>query len=476
MSRILVLGGGVSGLSAGLLLCRDGHDVTVLERDAGEVPASAEEAWERWGRQGVAQFRQAHYLTPRGHEVLEAELPDVLEGLQAAGAPRFEPLRLMSPSLGNDGAQPGDQRFVTRATRRCTLERVLAAAAQAQRDLQVRRGRPVAELVTSGGNGAPHVTGVRLESGEALSADLVVDAMGRGSRLPRWLAAAGARPVPEETEDSGFLYYTRHFRSPTATPPRFRAPMLTEFGTFSVLTMPTDNDTWSVTLYASAGDQALKRLRDPEAWTAVLAACPLHAHWLEGEPITGIMAMGGVVDRYRRLVDDHGPIVTGMALLGDAWACTNPSLGRGMTLALMHAQRLRDVLRSQPQDPLEMAWTWDAVTERELTPWYRETVEEDRSRLRLITALRAGRRPEPLSEPAMRRLALLAAARENPQAFRGFVANRSCLRLQSELWADAELEACLGGREPGGDIPPSPFPGPDREQLLALVADPVAAG
>jgi len=52
MSKIVVLGAGVSGLAAGILLHRDGHEVTVLERDHEPVPVSAEEAWERWSRGG----------------------------------------------------------------------------------------------------------------------------------------------------------------------------------------------------------------------------------------------------------------------------------------------------------------------------------------------------------------------------------------------------------------------------------------
>ena len=61
--------------------------------------------------------------------------------------------------------------------------------------------------------GVPHVSGVRLESGEELGSDLVVDASGRRSSLPRWLTDIGAAPVVEEQEDSGFVYYGRHFRS-----------------------------------------------------------------------------------------------------------------------------------------------------------------------------------------------------------------------------------------------------------------------
>ncbi len=75
MARIIVMGGGVCGLAGGMLLARDGHEVTVLERDAAPVPGSVEEAWERWSRDGVTQFRLAHFLQPAGRVVLEEDAP-----------------------------------------------------------------------------------------------------------------------------------------------------------------------------------------------------------------------------------------------------------------------------------------------------------------------------------------------------------------------------------------------------------------
>src|SRR5215216_2567966 len=57
---ILIIGGGICGLGAALLQARDGHDVTILERDPSPPLDSLGDAWNQWNRSGVAQFRQPH--------------------------------------------------------------------------------------------------------------------------------------------------------------------------------------------------------------------------------------------------------------------------------------------------------------------------------------------------------------------------------------------------------------------------------
>lgn len=468
MAGVIVLGAGVCGLATAMLLSRDGHEVTVLERDEGSVPESPEEAWYRWSRDGVTQFRQAHYLQSRGRAVLEEELPDVAEALEDAGAVRFDPLGLMPPSIADRAPRADDERFVTITARRPTLEQVFGRMAEAEPRVDVRRGVAVRELTMRTYNGTPHVTGVRTDSGEERGGDLVVDAMGRRSQLPRFLSEAGVAPVHEESEDSGFIYYTRFFSSSGGAPPEPRAPLLTPIGSFSVLTLPGDSETWSVTLYISTGDRPLKRLRHPDRWMSVVAACPLHAHWLEGEAISDILPMSGVVDRYRRLAVDGRPAVNGVALVADSWACTNPSLGRGIALGLLHAQRLRDVVRSHLEDPAELSEAWDAVTEAELTPWYRETVAEDRNRLREIEALRTGIEPERPTDPAgALRSAMLAAVPHDAEVFRAFMASRCCLTPLGETLEQPGLTDRLLGQGDGYER--RPIPGPGRKELLQLL-------
>jgi len=469
MAKITVLGAGVCGLAAAMILGRDGHDVTVLERDPAPVPESPGDAWEHWARAGVAQFRQPHYLLPRARHVLDAELPDVRGALIAAGAFRFDALAAAPPSLARLERQPGDERFVTLTARRPTLEQVVAQAAESERRVEVRRGVAVTGLATRDASGTPHVVGVRTESGEELGADLVVDATGRRSPLPAWLRDAGAAPLSEEAEDSGFVYYTRYFRARNGGRPEPRDRLLVPVGAFSILTLPGDNDTWSVTLFGSSGDQPLKQLRDPDRWTAVVAACPRHRHWLEGDPITSVLPMAGVLDRYRRLAVDGRPVATGLAVVGDAWACTNPSLGRGISLGLVHAARLRDVARAQLDDPRAFAAAWDAATESDLAPWYRATVAVDRARLAEFEALRAGReRPQPIEPPAVLAAALVRAMPHDADIFRAFMEMGSCLTLPGAVFArpgfaDRVMEVARQSDAP----PPS---GPTRDELLRLIA------
>ncbi len=467
--RTIVMGGGVCGLTAAMMLARDGHAVTVLERDPDPVPASPQEAWERWPRRGVAQFRQAHVLQGRGHAVLEEALPDVAAALGLAGTAFVGTASRLPPSITDRSPRPGDERLGMVSGRRTTIEQVVAHAAEREPGVEVRRGVSVRSLMTAAAEDPPQVVGVRTDAGETLHADLVVDASGRRSELPRLLAEAGAEPPAEETEGTGFVYYSRFFRSGDGSVPQWIAAPNSPVGSFSVLTLPADDGIWSVTVYGSARDRPLKALRDEARWTAVVAACPLHAHWLEGEPLTGVLPMGGPVGRARRLVADGEPVATGVVALADAAAYTNPSLGRGIALGLLHAQRLREVVRTDARDPRALAEAWDADTEAELAPWYRETVEEDRRRLAEMEALRTGHPAEKPTEPeTMLRAALPIAAPRDADVFRAFLETRCCRARADEVLARpgmADRVLALAG-----DLEPVRFPGPGREELLALLA------
>jgi 2-polyprenyl-6-methoxyphenol hydroxylase-like FAD-dependent oxidoreductase len=462
-------GGGVIGLSAAIMLARDGHQVTVLEADGESPPPAPAAAWERWPRKGVAQFRQPHNVFPRFRQICDEELPELPGMLAAAGCPWVEPLGapalggMLPPSLSDHEPRPGDEAFRMVTGRRPVVESVIAAMAAEQPGVVLRRGVRATGLIDGPSSipGVPHVTGVRTAAGEQLRADLVVDAMGRRSRGAELLTALGARPPYTESETSGFAYYTRYFTGPSQ--PDMRGPVLTPLGTISVLTLYGDNDTWSVTIYASSKDAPVKALRDGGCFARVVRACPLQAHWLDGQPVTGVLPMAGITDRYHRFVVDRTPVATGFAAVGDAWACTNPSGGRGVSIGIIHAQLLRQTVRRHLDDPAGFARVWDESTERYVAPFYRNQVGADHVRLAEMTALREGRSWSPPDSPMSR---LVNAAAWDPDAFRAFLATVMCLALPQDVLARPDIADTV---ERIGDKTPPPFPGPDRPRLLQLL-------
>jgi 2-polyprenyl-6-methoxyphenol hydroxylase-like FAD-dependent oxidoreductase len=470
MARIIVPGGGVVGLCTAMLLAGDGHEVTVLERDPAPPPEGHEHIWTDWQRRGVNQFHMVHFFLPRFRQVVIAELPEVAGELRAAGALELDPLEDV-PEDVRGPSRPDDARFVGLTGRRPVVEAALSRVAARTPGVRIERGTTVAELLTGAEAvpGVPHVVGVRTDDGTERPADLVVDATGRRSPLPRWLVAAGARPPLEAAEDSGFVYYGKHFRSADGAIPPAIGPLLQHYGSISTLTLPADNGTWGVAIVASASDAPLRALTDVGRWDAALRAFPLVAHWADGEPIRPkVDVMAKIEDRHRRFVVDGTPVATGVAPVGDSWACTNPSLGRGASMGILHAVALRDLLRHGPLDePAAFAVAWDEATEQVVAPWYRSTVATDRHRLHEIEADIQGRRYEADDEVWELTHAMLAGAGTDPEVLRATLRMLTLHDTPEALFADTDLAERI--RRAGGGWRSAPPPGPDRKGLLATI-------
>jgi 2-polyprenyl-6-methoxyphenol hydroxylase-like FAD-dependent oxidoreductase len=321
----------------------------------------------------------------------------------------------------------------------------------------------LAGVVTEPGPGSvPRVVGVRAEAGEEVRGDLVVDALGRRSPMARWLVEAGAREPIVEEEDSGFVYYGRHVRTADASP---LGPQLAFFGSIGILLLPAEAGVTGVGIISWSGDAELRALRHEEPWRAVMALLPDGPSVLAAEPLGPVVAMTGIEDRYRRYVVDGDPVATGVVSVADAWACTNPTLGRGMSLGARHARALRDVIREVGTDPEAVVRRFDEVTEEQQTPWYRSTVWHDRHRIDDIQAAIDGREREP-DELWERFHAFQAAAFGDLTLLPHFLATFRLELLADDLLNDPEVVAHMEAQ----GLKAGPHPGPSRHEVLAAVA------
>ncbi|MET7761412.1 hydroxylase [Streptomyces sp. NPDC005393] len=338
----VVVGGGLAGtLAVGALI---GHvdTVTVVERDRyPDRPVF---------RKGVPQGRHLHVFLSGGQLALEKLLPGTTADLEAAGARRMEAPR----DVITKGANGWQRRYhegkhaVVSCTRplfdATVRERVLAEAAGSGTRVEVLEASEAIRLLGS----AERVTGVRVRSRDAghaerdLNADLVVDASGRASRAPQWLAELG-RPAPrEEVVDAGIGYSTQMLR-PTepfdmavVVQPRPDCPRGAAWA-------PVEGGNWLLTLSGARGQHP------PTDGSAVLAFVESlgEPHLVDNlRTSDAVSPPHGFRDTFnrRRHYDAPGGVPEGYLAVSDA-ACTfNPIYGQGMSVAALSGLALREAL------------------------------------------------------------------------------------------------------------------------------------
>jgi 2-polyprenyl-6-methoxyphenol hydroxylase-like FAD-dependent oxidoreductase len=326
--RAAVLGASLAGLFAAAATSSRGVETIILERD--RLPAAPEP------RKGVPQGRQAHLLLHRGLLSASTLLPGLREDLIAHGAAVFDGGTM--PLLGEYGWMPTWLRsFEIISVTRPLLEHVVRQRVQALAGVEVVQGVRAAGLHRSGDGWR-----VEGEDQETVAADIVIDASGRSSRMPLWLAELGVRVREPEVVDAQLGYACRLYRAdgpaPLETGVVIGATPETGRG---ALALPVEDGHW---LVIAGGYGKHRPGRDPAEFAAYLESLP--------DP-----AIADVVDRlvpvsdvavYRQTSNRRHRYglarswPAGLLVVGDAACAFNPVYGQGMTVAAQQALRLRE--------------------------------------------------------------------------------------------------------------------------------------
>jgi 2-polyprenyl-6-methoxyphenol hydroxylase-like FAD-dependent oxidoreductase len=471
--KIAIAGGGAGGLFASLLLARAGHEVLVLEQDRSEPAPDVESAAASAFRPTAPQIVQPHIVMARCRELLRERLPDVYDGLLAAGVAEAPVSAQMPASLSDNAAWPGDERLTMLMTRRSTIDWVLRRAVLAEPAVTLRCGVRVIGLLPNPGR-PPHVIGLRTDQGD-VPADLVVDAAGRRSPIDRWLDGIGSQPAATWRAECGVAYFSRHYRlCPGAELPGLSATRIVMgLDEFTVGIWGADNGAMQLVVAPLAIDHRFRALKDPEVFTAVLRAVPTYAAWLDVlDPITPVFPMAGLHNTMRRLVVGGVPVVTGLHAIGDSVCTTNPTLGRGLSLVLSGAVDLLDTIERHSEDWTAQALALDGLVADHVVPFYEDQAAIDQARLAALrhTIFDApAPDPAPVQSDRVTYAQLRAAAPFDPTAFRAFWKINGMICRPDEVYTDPEVIACthaiLHRRRPS-------MIQPTREQLLAALARP----
>ena len=187
-------------------------------------------------------------------------------------------------------------------------------------------------------------------------------------------------------------------------PPERETTIGADLGYLKYAIFHGDSRIFSVTLAADPADRAMRALLREPGFEATARQLPPMARWVDpavAEPITTVFGMDGLRNMRRRFVRDGRPLLRGLLAIGDAAHPLEPAL-RPRLHARLRARRAAGRRGRRPRRTTSRPsrCDFDAATERELVPWYKLAVAQDRDAIAWARSLReqgaaAGARPGP---------------------------------------------------------------------------------
>ncbi|PWR12458.1 FAD-dependent oxidoreductase [Micromonospora acroterricola] len=338
MGKAVVVGGSVAGLLAARVLSDYAESVVIIDRD--DLEATGE-------RPGVPQGTQLHALLPGGLFQLERLFPEFRERALAAGAVEAPPEARRNYLDGRPKVVVPDDAD-SLAGSRPLLEGLIR-----QQVLRLPNVKTVTARATGLVFDGDVTTGVHCEVDGVPgveAADLVVDAMGRSSRLSEWLEQAGwDRPVTRRMTVH-LNYATALFHRKEANPASAVVLALNTPATSSDVAgaafFAIEDGRW-MAMMAGYGDNRPGRTAE-DFVRRLREQFPPEFGEVAGNEMLGDVQTYRHADSRRRDFHTLKRFPARLVSVGDAVASFNPVYGQGMTAAALHAACLSTYLRSGP--------------------------------------------------------------------------------------------------------------------------------
>jgi 2-polyprenyl-6-methoxyphenol hydroxylase-like FAD-dependent oxidoreductase len=337
--RAIVTGGGMAGLSAAAALAGRFGEVIVLDRDTLPDDAAV--------RMGAGQGAHLHQLLKAGEQALEKLLPGVTDGFYAAGARRMRVGRDVKVFDFGGWMDECDAGFDVTSLSRPAYEGVVRARVAALPGVSIRSETPVKRFVVSDGR----CTGVELEDGAVIDADLVVDASGMTAPLIGQLVAEGHAAFETEEVRINVAYSTVRFRQPE----KWRGEATGFFllpgppGTRFGFLLPIEGDQWILSVGARGKNSPPRTLAEMLAYAEQFDPA-VFERVRDAEPASELKTFRKPTATRRKIWEAGSRWPERLLPIGDTLSSVNPTYGQGMTVAACVAEALAEQLDKRIAD------------------------------------------------------------------------------------------------------------------------------
>nr|WP_107728617.1 FAD-dependent monooxygenase [Desmospora activa] len=345
--RAIVIGGGIAGLMVARVLSDYYGEVLIVDRD--NFPVAPQ------NRPGTPQAFQPHRLTPRGNMIMEKLFPGFNDDLLRQGAPSSQHKSVHFVNRYGNMVMQNRNHHATFS--RALLEWVFRQRVHKIANVHFLPKHEVVALQTTSDRMA--VTGVHIRERETrdqktLTADIVLDASGRSSKLVKWLQELNfAVPAPDVLQVN-LGYSTRHYKVPSHLAEKWdviRVEGNPDKRSFSEVFSIIENNTAEMLFWSVGGHYPPTAVSDYEHALTRLTS-PLMMEVIQGlEPLTSPRGYR-ISELFRHHFEQMERWPSGLLVLGDAFCNFDPIYGQGMTVAAIEVEILEACLREQQQHPM----------------------------------------------------------------------------------------------------------------------------
>ncbi|OHX48525.1 FAD-dependent oxidoreductase [Cytobacillus oceanisediminis] len=438
--KAVIIGGGISGKLAARVLSEIFQEVIILERDSephGPFP-----------RKGVPQGEHIHALLFSGANGLEELFPGITEKFNASGAVKINSTQDIS--WFHHGVWKlryvGD--YTTILQTRPHLEWHIEQYLKNIPNVTIQYSQNVQNFIYI--EEENRITGVEIINGSnsirTLNADLIVDASGVNGLSSRWLNKREVH-IPEETVKIDLSYFTKTLQLPDNQNRDWSIKLLYPNPPFEKIgggISKVEGNRFLVTFMGYHNEINEKEiLKSDNSFIEIAKKLPKLDIYQELKVATALSS----TSTYRvpnitwRRFDKVNNFPNGLLMIGDTICRIDPFFGQGMSIAVMEALALKELLTNETYTNQKMIETFHQQAVKIISPIWNMVITEDFRYPETI-----GKKPAGLSIQQWYAKNIFLLSSENKDIYNSFIKVMHLLRPTSTLMHPRIIKSVLKRR------------------------------